>query len=144
MPNLNPDVLTTNYVELGELLANTLGAVVVAQEKLDNYTLARKQAYEQTPDGALAIPPLWYLFNNVAVELELSAQVAHTTSETTGNLQPHLVCRTLNPTSVSLYGYQASAGLRVRIQMTPGGPLAIKHDNETVEETIPSEEMTHG
>lgn len=114
-------------VELGQLLANTIGAVVQAQERLDAYTQTRKAAYEAAEAGSLALPPLWYLFNHVDVEMELSASVAP--SPLPGDPSesaPHLFCRTLEPTMVSLYGYQASAGLRVRVQMAPQGAVPIK------------------
>lgn len=126
---------TSQYVELGRLLGNTIGAVVEAQEKLDKYTLARKHAYETAEEGDLALPPLWYLFNNVSIELELSAQVGNAVPTArqgieNGKAEPHLFCRTLNPTSVSLYGYQASAGMKIRVMMSPQGSLPVKYEGE--------------
>ncbi|MBI5550034.1 MAG: hypothetical protein HY911_00910 [Desulfobacterales bacterium] len=119
----------SQQVELGQLLANTIGAVVQAQERLDTYSLARREAYEEAPAGSLALPPLWYVFNKVDVQMELSATVEPWPLP--GDAQssgPHLFCRTLEPTMVSLYGYQASAGLSVRVQMTPQGAMPIKAD----------------
>jgi hypothetical protein len=114
-------------VELGDLLANTIGAVVQAQERLDAYTLARKETFEAAPAGSLALPPLWYLFNQVSVEMELSASVgAVARPGEPAAAAPHLLCRTLEPTAVSLYGYQAAAGLKVRVQMVPQGAVPIK------------------
>ena len=124
----------SQQVELGQLLANTIGAVVQAQERLDAYSLARQEAYQAAPAGSLALPPLWYLFNKVEMEMELSASVG--LQPLPGDAQgsgPHLFCRTLEPAMVSLYGYQASAGLRVRVRMTPQGAVPIKTDAQTTD-----------
>ncbi|HVG08602.1 MAG TPA: hypothetical protein VNM67_12915 [Thermoanaerobaculia bacterium] len=40
-----------------------------------------------------------------------------------------LLCRTLDPGSVGLYGYQASSGLRVRLVLTPRS-LPVRHAKE--------------
>ena len=115
-------------VELGQLLSSAIHAVVKAQEQLDQYTEMRKQAYESAAEGSLAIPPIWYTFNNVAIEMELSSSIAEVEDIHSGTKVPHIVSQTLNPTSVGLYGYQASAGLRVRIQMAPHGFVPIKNE----------------
>jgi hypothetical protein len=112
-------------VEFSELLSSTVGAVARAQQELDAYTMERKREYEATPAGELAVPPLWFTFNQVAVELELSATVAG--GAQSGEAGPgQLLCRTTDPTMVGLYGYQASAGLRVRLSIGPRGPLTIR------------------
>lgn len=108
-------------VEFGELLASTVGAVVRAQRELDDFTLARTREYEAAPAGSMAVPPLWFAFNQVALDLEMSASVA---GGQTGD--GRLFCRTADPTMVGLYGYEASAGVRVRLLMGPRGPLTIK------------------
>lgn len=113
-------------IELGDLLANTIGSVVNAQERLDLYTEERRKAYENAPAGSMALPPLWYVFNNVSVELELAAKVSSVTSPVTKSPRPHLLCRTLNPSVVSLYGRQAAAGLRIKVDLSPQGFLPIK------------------
>jgi hypothetical protein len=123
-------------VELGSLLANTIGAVVEAQERIDAYTMLRKQEYEAAPEGSLALPPLWYAFNKVAVEIELSATVR--TSKESIEARPvaapapraQLFCHTLNPAMVSLYGYQASSGLRIQVQLALRGALPLKDAEE--------------
>jgi hypothetical protein len=136
----------TEGVELGNLLATTIGSVVEAQERMDDYTLRRKQEFEQSPDWDLALPPLWYVFDKVAVEVELSATIRSSQplpprlerGSSGGSLvrgseerpNPRLFCHTLNPTMVSLYGYQASAGLKIRLQFGPRGVLPLKHIEE--------------
>ncbi len=144
MFNDDYSVPASQYVELGQLLGNTIGAVVEAQEKLDKYTLARKHAYESAEEGDLALPPLWYIFNNVSIELELSAQVSRTVPlarQGSGNskAEPHMFCRTLDPTSVSLYGHQASAGMKIRVMMSPQGNMPVKYEGEQ-NNNRPSEE----
>jgi hypothetical protein len=108
-------------VEFGDLLAATVGAVARAQEALDQSTEARARAYRQAPDGELAVPPLWFAFDRVALELEMSATAAGRATGGGGQL----FCRIADPTMVGLYGHQASAGVRVRLLMGPRGPLAI-------------------
>lgn len=115
-------------VELGNLLSNSIADVVRAQEKLDHYTAQRRQEYENAEPGELVLPPIWYVFRRVSLEMELSAKVATVTLSDDPNSidQPHLVCRTLEPTMVSLYGYQASSGMRIRVDMEPQGIMPIK------------------
>ena len=115
-------------VELGNLLANTIAGVVSAQEKLDHYTEQRQQNYQNAEPGQFALPPVWYLFRHVSLEMELSANVATValSDDPSEEGQPHLVCRTLDPTMVSLYGYQASSGMRVKVEMEPQGFVPIK------------------
>lgn len=112
-------------VELGQLLCSTVASVVQAQEKLDQYTESRRLAYMAAEQGSLAIPPIWYTFQNVAIELELSSSIAQVV-DVHGQKQAHIVSRTLDPTSVGLYGYKASAGMRVSIHMAPHGFVPIK------------------
>ena len=95
---------------------------------MDHYTEQRRQAYENTEPGQFALPPVWYLFRRVSLEMELSTSVAKValSDNPVEEGQPHLVCRTLDPTMVSLYGYQASSGTRVRVEMEPQGFMPIK------------------
>jgi len=121
-------------VELGSLLASSIGAVVEAQERMDDYTLRRKQEFEQTPEGKLALPPLWYVFDKVSVEMELSTNIRSSESQLEASsderVRPLLFCQTLNPTTVGLYGYQAAAGLKIRLQLGPGGNLPLKNSQD--------------
>lgn len=109
-------------VELGELLATTVESVVQAQERLDAYTERRQAAFESAEDGALHLPPLWYVFEKVGIELELSARVDR--SPTTG---PTLSAKMLDPAGVSLYGRSAQASLRVKVEIAPKGVVSIKN-----------------
>lgn len=118
--------LKSEPVELGKLLSNTIASVVQAQEKLDQYTQTRREEYEAADAGELALPPLWYVFSNVAIELELSASVAEIYNPVSGKQEPHIMSRTLNESSVGLYGYQASSGLKVRVLMAPQGFVPVK------------------
>lgn len=122
-------------VELGNLLANSVAGVVKAQENLDRYTELRRQAYEASEPGQFALPPIWYLFKRVSLEMELSATVASFPGDNdtaNGQGQPHLLCRTLDPNMVSLYGYQASSGMRIRVEMEPQGFVPIKQPEAEV------------
>ena len=107
--------------EIVDMKVTTVGAVMRAQEELDDYTLARRRDYDAAADGELAVPPLWFTFQRVAMELEMSATVA---GGQTGD--GRLFCRTADPTMVGLYGYGASAGVKVRLLMGPNGLPIIK------------------
>lgn len=115
-----------DFTELGDLLASTIGSVVQAQERLDQYTLDRARQYQAASVGDFALPPLWYLFRSVAIELELSARVSEVQVAKGGAPQPHLVCKTLTPGAVSLYGREAAAGMRVKVQIEPQGYAPVK------------------
>jgi len=129
-------------VELGQLLSTTIASVVQAQEQLDDYTLRRRQAYEAAEKGALALPPVWYMFNNVALEMELTSQVGQVKNSQTGEDEPHIFSKTLNPSSVGLYGYQASAGLRVRVDIAPQGFMTVKQT--TIDTAITDTSVDNG
>lgn len=122
-------------IELGQLLAGAVSAVVEAQDVLDRHAEAQKVRYAETPDGTLAIPPLWYAFRRVDIEVELSAEFSREwvtpSGQTQGALEPRLRCRLLNPTSVGLFGYQASSGLRVQVVLEPQGRLEAGSDPES-------------
>lgn len=116
-------------VDLSDLLVGAVDAVIESQEKLDAYNKRRQEEFDETPEGELAIPPLWFSVTNVAIELELSASVTQEriVDEQGGErIQTRLACKTLNPLAVGLFGYQASAGLRVRMQLAPGGVAPVK------------------
>jgi hypothetical protein len=111
-------------VELGELLSGTVGAVVRAQEELDEHAQRRLEEIEGGAPGHPVLPPLAYTFTNVALELEMTASVAGS----------RLLCQTLDPGNVGLYGYQASSGLRVRLVLAPRS-LPVRRAGEKPGET---------
>lgn len=111
-------------VELGELVASAVGSVVEAQSRLDADALRRTEAFLESSDEA-APPPLWYTCRNVSIEIQLSARVE---GRATAISRPALLCRTVNPTGVALYGYQASAGLRLRLHLEGSGPMLARGD----------------
>jgi hypothetical protein len=76
----------------------------------------RVAAYEASPPGSLALPPLWYAFDSVSIDIELSAEVVRGPQP---DATTSLVCRTLNPVTVGIYGYSASAGTRVHLTLAP-------------------------
>ena len=119
----------TSLVDLSDLLVTTVDAVIQSQEKLDAYNRRQQEIFDATPEGELAVPPLWFAITNVAVELELSASVAQqrvVDDQGGERFRSRLICKTLNPLAVGLFGYQASAGLKVRLQLGPGGVMPIK------------------
>jgi hypothetical protein len=124
MPLPSPLSAPLDSVELGQLLTSTVESVVAAQHKLDEFTLARAKEREAAAPGELVLPPLWYTFRRVAIELEMAASVSRSVPSS-GAARTELRCRPLDPTAVSLYGYQASSGLRVRVELAPQGYAEI-------------------
>ena len=106
-------------VELGELLASTVVSVAEAQEGLDRHASARLDAMERGDADAPRVPPLWYTFTDVSLEVALSASVQRATA----NAPAQLMSRPVDPRQVSLYGYQASSSLVVRVRLAPRGAM---------------------
>ena len=106
-------------VELGELLASTVVSVAEAQEGLDRHATARLDAMERGDADAPRVPPLWYTFTDVSLEVALSASVQRATA----NAPAQLMSRPVDPRNVSLYGYQASSSLVVRVRLAPRGAM---------------------
>lgn len=121
-----PSQSLAGLVDLSDLLTSAVGAVIDSQEKLDEYNRRRQEEFDQVPEGELAIPPLWFSVSNVAIELELSASVTSRRADA-GGYQTRLACRTLSPLAVGMFGYQAAAGLRVRMQLAPAGVAQVKY-----------------
>ena len=111
--------------ELGSILGGVVRGVVEAQQALDAYAQTGRERALVTPVGSVVVPPLWYTFTNVAVEMELSASLQEVGTKT------RLSCRTLSPAMLSLYGRQAAANIRVRVQIAPQGLLPLQKTTET-------------
>lgn len=109
----------TRQTELGALLAGTVTAVVEAQDLLDGHARARAAEYAAAEPGSLALPPLWYAFDEASIDLELSTEAVRVTPADGGPARTRLLCRTVNPVTVGVYGYRSAAGTRVRLTLTP-------------------------
>ncbi len=109
----------TRQTELGALLAGTVTAVVEAQDLLDEHARARATEYAAAEPGSLALPPLWYAFDSASVDIELSAEAVRVTPDDGGPARTQLLCRTVNPVTVGVYGYRSAAGTRVRLTLAP-------------------------
>ena len=104
--------------ELGELLAGAVRAVVEAQGLLDDHARAGARAFADEPVGGLALPPLWFAFDAVSIEIEMSAEIVRRAT-TAGPPSSRLVCRTVNPFTAGVFGYSAATGTRVRVDLAP-------------------------
>lgn len=109
----------TQQAELGVLLAGAVRAVVSAQDVLDGHARQLAEAYQAVPAGSPALPPLWYALDAISLDIELSSEVVHTSGSAEQAGIPQLLCRTLNPLTVGLFGYSASTGTRVHISLSP-------------------------
>jgi hypothetical protein len=112
--------------ELGALLASTVKAVLEAQRQMDEFAREQADIWTHTPAGDIALPPLSYVFRNVSIELEMSAAVGAAVEH--AGASPRLLCRLLNPYSVGLFGYQAAAGMKVRLVVGPSGVAQVKSE----------------
>jgi len=116
MPELPVAPQGTQQAELGALLAGAVAAVARAQDVLDQHAQARVAEYQASPPGSLAVPPLWYAFDSVSIDIELSAEVVRGAGP---GASTSLICRTLNPVTVGVYGYSASAGTKIHLTLAP-------------------------
>lgn len=105
--------------ELGALLVGAVDAVVGAQDALDAHARRRAAEYAASEPGSLALPPLWYTFDAVGIELELSSEVVRTRSAPDAAPVTRLLCRTVNPVTAGVFGYTAATGTRVRLTLVP-------------------------
>lgn len=106
------------------LLAEAVAGVVQAQRVLDADASSRVQTYFEAAQGETVLPPLWFSFGQVKLELEMSSAIvrpkaprAGAVPDVKGDVQ--LMGRMLNPTTVCLFGYAASSGLRVTLTLEP-------------------------
>jgi hypothetical protein len=109
----------TQQAELGVLLAGAVRAVVDAQDVLDEHARQNAASYLAAPPGSLVMPPLWYAFDSVSVDIQLSSEVVRRAATADRAAETHLLCRTLNPVTAGLFGYSASTGTRVRVALAP-------------------------
>ena len=105
--------------ELGALLAGTVRAVVDAQDVLDDHARQLASAYAAAEPGTLALPPLWYAFDSVGIDIDLSTEVVRTVVAPGQAPQTQLVCRTLNPVTAGVFGYSASTGTHIHVTLAP-------------------------
>jgi hypothetical protein len=117
-------IADVQQAELGTLVAGAVEAVVRAQAGLDEQARRRTEEYLEAPAGSLALPPLWYAFQSVSIEIQLSATVRQAAAGDGGGAS--LVCRTVNPATVGLYGYEAASGMTVRVVIAPNGAIPAK------------------
>jgi len=112
-----PEIAVGQQAALSTLLAHAVEGVVGAQRVLDNDALTRVTQYVQTPQGELALPPLWFTFREVKLTLEMAARVTRLSERSATQNEVRLDCRLVNPAAVSLFGYAASSGLKVELTL---------------------------
>lgn len=120
----NPVEANETTAELGEILAGVVRDVLAAQDSLDEHAQQAKARALATPHGAIVIPPLWYTFSDVTVEVELAARLERHDG------RGRLACRTCSRAITSLYGRAAATDIRVRLQLAPQGILATHRSPE--------------
>lgn len=118
---------------LAALLAEAVDGVVQAQRRLDQDAQERVTRYVATPQGGVALPPLWFGFSEVTLQLELAASVTRITTasipEANGGTRRsgvRLDCRLVNPAAVSLFGYRAASGFKVSLTLAPQDAAGLR------------------
>ncbi len=107
----------TEAADLAALLAGAVRAVVEAQDVLDERAREEAARFAAAPVGSLALPPLWFAFDSVDIDVELSSEIVRTAPPSGGPDTVRLLCRTLNPVTASLFGHSASAGTRIHVAL---------------------------
>ena len=123
--------------ELGELLAGAVRAVVEAQDVLDDHARTEARAFADQPVGSLALPPLWFAFDAVSIEIEMSSEIVRRAT-TDGPPASRLVCRTVNPFTAGVFGYSAATGTRVRVDLAPQRVVPSAPPTAPPQEATPS------
>ncbi len=118
---------------LAVLLAEAVDGVVQAQRRLDQDAQERVTRYVATPQGGVALPPLWFGFSEVTLQLELAASVTRITTASipeanggTPRSGVRLDCRLVNPAAVSLFGYRAASGFKVSLTLAPQDAAGLR------------------
>lgn len=118
---------------LAALLAEAVDGVIQAQRRLDQDAQERVTRYVETPQGGVALPPLWFGFSEVTLQLELAASVTRiataSISEANGGTPRsgvRLDCRLMNPAAVSLFGYRAASGFKISLTLAPQDAAGLR------------------
>ncbi len=111
---------------LGSLLAEVAVGVTSAQRQLDSDAQSRVTEYVNTPQGGVALPPLWYTFSEVNVAFEMAARVTRLTPGEADSSGVRLNCRLVNPVAVSLFGYTAASTFKVSLTLAPQDAAALR------------------
>ena len=119
-PSVKIPALDGESAELGAILGGVVRDVIDAQAALDEHARESRARTLATPAGAVVIPPLWYTFSDVTLEVELAASL------TSQGGRARLSCRTCSKTMTSLHGRSAATDVRVRLQIAPQGLLATR------------------
>ena len=122
----SPPPTTGQQAALASLLVNAVEGVVGAQRALDRDALARVTGFVQTPQGELALPPLWYTFQQVKLTLEMTASVTRLEARSAASNDVRLDCRLVNPAAVSLFGYAAASGLKIELTLGAADPGVLR------------------
>lgn len=118
MADLPLPPLPGRQAALGTLLAEVADGLVAAQRRLDADAGSRAAGYFETPQGEVTLPPLWYTFNELNVQFEMTARVSRVAAGA-GDSGVRLECRLLEPAAVSLFGYAAASGFKVSLTLAP-------------------------
>lgn len=112
-------------VALEDLLASVARGIVSAQREMDQAALSAPETRVALPAGEARLRPLWFVFAQTTVELELSTFVSGSSRD-----PARLECRLLDPVAVALRGYTESSSARLRVEIAPLGSDLIHRKRE--------------
>jgi hypothetical protein len=110
---LSSHELQPNSFRFSNLFADLIDGLVSAQKSLDQFAIEQRDQLFLVPQGALAVPPLWFHFRQVKFDLELQALAV----EAQGG--PSLTCRLIDSVTSNLMETDTSIRSRISVTIEP-------------------------
>ncbi|TVZ41725.1 hypothetical protein P886_1073 [Alteromonadaceae bacterium 2753L.S.0a.02] len=116
--------MSETQVPLADLLNTTVDALLDAQDKLDEYATTRSRRFQEVPPGEPVLPPLWFNFDNIDLELSLLASVQNV--RVNNQDRAEFLAATAKEADLALYGSAVQTGLTLRMSLQHHSQAAIK------------------
>lgn len=107
------DAFQPNSFRIADLFSDLVDGLVSAQKSLDEQALEQRERFLLGPQGTLHVPPMWFHFRRVKIDLE----VRGLTVEKQGS--PSLTCRLIDSVTSNLIETDASLRSRISIAIEP-------------------------
>lgn len=106
---LSEDVVQATSFQISDLFDDVVKSLTDAQKSMDVDAVQQREAYLFGPQGSLGIPPLWFHFRSVRLDLEVRAI-------TVGQ---RLGCQLINPVTSGLVEPDSMTRSRISILIEP-------------------------
>ena len=110
---MSKDAFQPDSFRISTLFSDLVDGLVSAQKSLDQNTLEQRERFLLGPQGTLHVPPLWFHFRRVKVDLEVRAL----TVEKQGS--PSLTCRLIDPVTSNLIETDVASRGRISVAIEP-------------------------